>query len=175
MDGGIERQHYYFGSAVVGSSRDFHASIPGNCKCKPHSHYLKPLNYFFASRRASGGIPCSNGWEAGIRTPIRRSRVCSPTVRRPPKVRLLLRINWLGLACQAVVLIRVQREFWQQKFTDHLLKRFGRRGGTRTPDRRIRNPMLYPPELHAHGPANMIAMARAASQILNKRKLKIGN
>src|SRR2546425_11791353 len=25
-----------------------------------------------------------NGWEAGIRTPIRRSRVCSPTVRRPP-------------------------------------------------------------------------------------------
>src|SRR5438046_1581185 len=27
-----------------------------------------------------------NGWEAGIRTPIRRSRVCSPTVRRPPRV-----------------------------------------------------------------------------------------
>ena len=26
------------------------------------------------------------GWEAGIRTPIRRSRVCSPTVRRPPKI-----------------------------------------------------------------------------------------
>ena len=26
------------------------------------------------------------GWEAGIRTPIRRSRVCSPTVRRPPRV-----------------------------------------------------------------------------------------
>src|SRR5208337_3967409 len=25
-----------------------------------------------------------SGWEAGIRTPIRRSRVCSPTVRRPP-------------------------------------------------------------------------------------------
>jgi hypothetical protein len=25
-----------------------------------------------------------NGWEAGIRTPIRRSRVCSLTVRRPP-------------------------------------------------------------------------------------------
>ena len=27
----------------------------------------------------------------------------------------------------------------------------GRRGGTRTPDPRIRNPLLYPPELHAHG------------------------
>jgi len=26
----------------------------------------------------------------------------------------------------------------------------GRRGGTRTPDPRIRNPMLYPTELHAH-------------------------
>ena len=25
----------------------------------------------------------------------------------------------------------------------------GRRGGTRTPDPRIRNPLLYPPELHA--------------------------
>ena len=24
------------------------------------------------------------GWEAGIRTPIGRSRVCSPTVGRPP-------------------------------------------------------------------------------------------
>src|SRR5207249_11711124 len=24
------------------------------------------------------------GWEAGIRTPIHRSRVCSPTVGRPP-------------------------------------------------------------------------------------------
>jgi hypothetical protein len=24
------------------------------------------------------------GWEAGIRTPIRRSRICSPTVGRPP-------------------------------------------------------------------------------------------
>ena len=27
----------------------------------------------------------------------------------------------------------------------------GRRGGTRTPDPRIRNPLLYPPELHARG------------------------
>lgn len=26
----------------------------------------------------------TSGWEAGIRTPIRRSRVCSLTVRRPP-------------------------------------------------------------------------------------------
>jgi hypothetical protein len=25
------------------------------------------------------------GWEAGTRTPIRRSRVCSLTIRRPPK------------------------------------------------------------------------------------------
>jgi hypothetical protein len=24
------------------------------------------------------------GWEAGIRTPISRSRVCCPTVERPP-------------------------------------------------------------------------------------------
>ena len=30
--------------------------------------------------------------------------------------------------------------------------------------------MLYPPELHAHGLADMIAMAEAASQILKKRK-----
>ena len=27
------------------------------------------------------------GWEAGIRTPIGRSRVCCPTVRRPPRRR----------------------------------------------------------------------------------------
>src|SRR3954452_11162363 len=27
----------------------------------------------------------SVGWEAGTRTPIRRSRVCSLTIRRPPK------------------------------------------------------------------------------------------
>ena len=30
------------------------------------------------------------------------------------------------------------------------IEKNGRRGGTRTPDPRIRNPMLYPPELHAH-------------------------
>ncbi len=30
-----------------------------------------------------------------------------------------------------------------------VIEKSGRRGGTRTPDPRIRNPMLYPPELHA--------------------------
>ena len=38
----------------------------------------------------TGGIPGPGGfgklsWEAGIRTPISRSRVCGPTVGRPPK------------------------------------------------------------------------------------------
>ena len=31
-----------------------------------------------------------SGWEAGIRTPIRRSRVCSLTVRRPPNEAFIL-------------------------------------------------------------------------------------
>ena len=31
----------------------------------------------------------SINWEAGIRTPISRSRVCGPTVGRPPKAELL--------------------------------------------------------------------------------------
>ena len=31
----------------------------------------------------------------------------------------------------------------------------GRRGGTRTPDPRIRNPLLYPPELHALKPVQL--------------------
>src|SRR5579863_7966833 len=31
-----------------------------------------------------GVEPRSIGWEAGTRTPIRRSRVCSLTIRRPP-------------------------------------------------------------------------------------------
>jgi len=31
-----------------------------------------------------------------------------------------------------------------------VIEKTGRRGGTRTPDPRIRNPLLYPPELHAH-------------------------
>jgi hypothetical protein len=39
------------------------------------------------ARRTSLEIACTEkvvGWEAGIRTPIGRSRVCSPTVGRPP-------------------------------------------------------------------------------------------
>ncbi len=120
------------------------------------------------------GCLLSSGWEAGIRTPIRRSRVCSPTVRRPPKVRLLLRINWVGLSCQAVVLILLQQNFCSRISSVNPFKRFGRRGGTRTPDRRIRNPMLYPTELHAQGHANMIAMAEAASQIPREWKLESG-
>ena len=37
-----------------------------------------------------GGVAEKNesGWDAGIRTPIRRSRVCSLTVRRRPNERL---------------------------------------------------------------------------------------
>ena len=42
--------------------------------------------------RANGGnqtvlLKCWRmcGWEAGTRTPIRRSRVCSLTIRRPPR------------------------------------------------------------------------------------------
>ena len=38
----------------------------------------------------------------------------------------------------------------------------GRRGGTRTPDPRIRNPLLYPPELHALGIYNWIISAASA-------------
>src|ERR1700675_1800509 len=32
----------------------------------------------------------TNGWEAGTRTPIRRSRVCSLTIRRPPRLCFIL-------------------------------------------------------------------------------------
>jgi hypothetical protein len=41
-----------------------------------------------------------NGWEAGIRTPIRRSRVCSPTVRRPPSGRTSLTSSLRTSCCQ---------------------------------------------------------------------------
>jgi hypothetical protein len=41
------------------------------------------------------------GWEAGIRTPIGRSRVCSPTVRRPPNGSALLEVPVLLPSCQA--------------------------------------------------------------------------
>jgi hypothetical protein len=37
-------------------------------------------------RRAQSGL----GWEAGTRTPIRRSRVCSLTIRRPPRTLTIL-------------------------------------------------------------------------------------
>jgi Phage integrase family len=40
-----------------------------------------------AVARSNAQLIDFNGWEAGIRTPIRRSRVCSPTVRRPPSGR----------------------------------------------------------------------------------------
>ena len=36
-------------------------------------------------------------------------------------------------------------------------ERVGRRGGPRTPDPRIRNPMLYPPELHAHNTVKILS------------------
>ena len=34
--------------------------------------------------------PAKSNWEAGIRTPISRSRVCGPTVGRPPKENLVI-------------------------------------------------------------------------------------
>jgi hypothetical protein len=37
----------------------------------------------------TAGFPKSN-WEAGIRTPISRSRVCCPTVGRPPKENMVI-------------------------------------------------------------------------------------
>jgi hypothetical protein len=48
----------------------------------PQDSRKKELNW---NRTALSKSLEMNGWEAGIRTPIRRSRVCSPTVRRPPK------------------------------------------------------------------------------------------
>ena len=36
-----------------------------------------------------------SGWEAGTRTPIRRSRVCSLTIRRPPRARTYFSIGAL--------------------------------------------------------------------------------
>src|SRR5213083_388345 len=44
-----------------------------------------------------------SGWEAGIRTPIRRSRVCSPTVRRPPRSDALLEVTVEMFSCQVIV------------------------------------------------------------------------
>ena len=43
-----------------------------------------------------------------------------------------------------------------------LIEKIGRRGGTRTPDPRIRNPMLYPAELHARA----AAFNRSAKEIV---------
>src|SRR5205823_1339765 len=40
----------------------------------------RSLAELHAQQRAGCGV----GWEAGIRTPIGRSRICSPTVGRPP-------------------------------------------------------------------------------------------
>src|SRR6185503_18893297 len=40
------------------------------------------------------------GWETGIRTPIGRSRDCSPTIRRSPSVAINLRVE--NETCQTI-------------------------------------------------------------------------
>jgi hypothetical protein len=40
---------------------------------------IEPVNYFKKGLKY--------GWEAGLRTPISRVRVCCPTVERPPSKR----------------------------------------------------------------------------------------
>ncbi len=51
-----------------------------------------------------------------------------------------------------------------------MLENIGRGGGTRTPDRRIRNPMLYPAELHPRKDllnANFLGASCGASRAWN--------
>ena len=48
--------------------------------------YVAPPLIVIVQRDGFGRRRENIGWEAGIRTPIGRSRVCSPTVGRPPSL-----------------------------------------------------------------------------------------
>src|SRR5215831_10861764 len=54
------------------------------------------------------GMGIETGWEAGIRTPINRSRVCCPTVERPPSETINIRCVFRD--CQEIYFRRSVRK-----------------------------------------------------------------
>ena len=60
-----------------------------------------------------------SGWEAGIRTPIRRSRVCSLTVRRPPNgdLHFIKRYEIVSTTTHRSTLKLAMRKLFQTSFS----------------------------------------------------------